>query len=1267
MKKHSTADVLDRDEFYIDEKVQDVFFEAVEHHQKKAEASESLSSDSSFSSTDLLPIPSPIDSHSKAERDLDMIDGSDNQDSVQPTNLVVEGISDIEQMTEKVIASALNQQIVELNDKIESPAEQIFEIHSWRDRVIYITCRYSLHFIMFFMFLTATVQANLFNFGYVCFSLFFLYKDALMTKRKNQLWKWGRIYNYLVMLCLILFQFPFIPACLPSCENGLTPGGRNCTMVAHSDINSFGSDCQPYAIQSIIGLYKFGDSRDLFSSTILFDVIIFILMAIQAAIFDTTTFSRVANHLTKEREQAVYRAKIKYLQFLRREQRAIAKIALSKQKRKERLEFIRTYRREKQYLAIQEQKEEVLDLDDQYQSQIDQLILQSEGKKDEEEEEIVASTTVPINPRVAELKGNQPKLNSGSMQSISSQVSQKSKKELEEEEELEVEQQFKEDLSYSPETIEKQIEDILESFQLKREEDEFSDDEEKALQLTDGAELTEEERKKKEEDEDKDWKDQIVSYLKIGKDYLLKFYNKFYKQIIKYLYRETFIQPDETKKTKMQIYWLGFYYYTLNQSHVLVYLAFLLNNIVYANLLSLIYTFLLFAYAIMENPIPPRNFWRACIVYTYFVIIVKFLFQISVFCVCYSPTSWYYWFLEPYCSASTYCNVEFEESSVILENLPELFGITKMTIYFSAAIGLDLLVLFTLLLHRNITKKAGLWLYLSDREELMFQFFLIHEHKLEERNKAKKARKKRKEKAKKERKLLSKQEIKKTEGITKSEKRIKKLKIKLTKIHRQYSQQQVKTSHMEAMKNKKVKAVEIEILQLETKIPRLRAEIQEIQQKKQQIRDQEALEDLLEKQNAEKIEQEEEQEIDKLYTVNHHEVTERALPEGIIDEEEEEEEDEEYDPNQKEGDPISKEVEIQLNQTEEEKLGKTKLIKYRIKHYFYRLLEHKATARDYYVPMVTVEVLGFFFMILCQNSFTYNPPEGYSFVLLESRIPKSFFLILLAQFLFIVFDRVIYLFRSIFFKIILQYVTLTYYTVLLFLILPEGRSEWFDDQWVIWIYYISKMIYWWLSGLQIAEGYPVDIQKRWMTKSYGQIRYYLFQVYLMIPFLFELRSMLDWTIFDTTLNFFQWMTLEDIYRNLFLVKCKRENQKQSNWYEKQSFLTKNIVGAAAFIGLIVLLWLPLFLLSSANPTNQPNPVVSATFQISIEGFSPFYDNMQDKNITFVTDDQFSTIRSTFPAVLSDEESGTQVLVMKLVRFLFLPYFSYFPHSPLHII
>ena len=44
-------------------------------------------------------------------------------------------------------------------------------------------------------------------------------------------------------------------------------------------------------------------------------------------------------------------------------------------------------------------------------------------------------------------------------------------------------------------------------------------------------------------------------------------------------------------------------------------------------------------------------------------------------------------------------------------------------------------------------------------------------------------------------------------------------------------------------------------------------------------------------------------------------------------------------------------------------------------------------------------------------------------------------------------------------------------------------------------------------------------------------------IYRAIPFAFELTTLLDFVVIDTTLTFREFLKLEDLYSELFLVKC----------------------------------------------------------------------------------------------------------------------------------
>ena len=63
----------------------------------------------------------------------------------------------------------------------------------------------------------------------------------------------------------------------------------------------------------------------------------------------------------------------------------------------------------------------------------------------------------------------------------------------------------------------------------------------------------------------------------------------------------------------------------------------------------------------------------------------------------------------------------------------------------------------------------------------------------------------------------------------------------------------------------------------------------------------------------------------------------------------------------------------------------------------------------------------------------------------------------------------------------------------------------------------------------------------WLLKC--DIFFYVITSFQAIPFLLELRSVLDWVCTDTTLTLYHWLKMEDIYANIYVLKCYRESEK----------------------------------------------------------------------------------------------------------------------------
>ena len=68
-------------------------------------------------------------------------------------------------------------------------------------------------------------------------------------------------------------------------------------------------------------------------------------------------------------------------------------------------------------------------------------------------------------------------------------------------------------------------------------------------------------------------------------------------------------------------------------------------------------------------------------------------------------------------------------------------------------------------------------------------------------------------------------------------------------------------------------------------------------------------------------------------------------------------------------------------------------------------------------------------------------------------------------------------------------------------------------------------------------GLPEIRKGSFLVDSFDPISSYVYRGYLAIPFIFELRSIIDWTFTATALDVFQWIKLAQIQANMYVAKC----------------------------------------------------------------------------------------------------------------------------------
>jgi hypothetical protein len=108
--------------------------------------------------------------------------------------------------------------------------------------------------------------------------------------------------------------------------------------------------------------------------------------------------------------------------------------------------------------------------------------------------------------------------------------------------------------------------------------------------------------------------------------------------------------------------------------------------------------------------------------------------------------------------------------------------------------------------------------------------------------------------------------------------------------------------------------------------------------------------------------------------------------------------------------------------------------------------------------------------------------------------------------------------------------------------------------------------------------------------NYTSITKAIFLTWYNIPFLFELRTILDWTFTPTSIDVFQSITLAQIQSDMFTAKCLNKPYMAHPLGAKQQWYNKIGFGVTLMLFVLALIAGPMVLFSKLNPLLEANPV-----------------------------------------------------------------------------
>ena len=86
-----------------------------------------------------------------------------------------------------------------------------------------------------------------------------------------------------------------------------------------------------------------------------------------------------------------------------------------------------------------------------------------------------------------------------------------------------------------------------------------------------------------------------------------------------------------------------------------------------------------------------------------------------------------------------------------------------------------------------------------------------------------------------------------------------------------------------------------------------------------------------------------------------------------------------------------------------------------------------------------------------------------------------------------------------------------------------------------------------------------------MYENYGFFSKWAFNTFFWLPFLFEVKTFIDWTFTKTSLFIWDWFSFETIYSEFYEAKVSAEEDSDREMGEQRSWIEKIVYGLTYLI------------------------------------------------------------------------------------------------------
>jgi hypothetical protein len=158
----------------------------------------------------------------------------------------------------------------------------------------------------------------------------------------------------------------------------------------------------------------------------------------------------------------------------------------------------------------------------------------------------------------------------------------------------------------------------------------------------------------------------------------------------------------------------------------------------------------------------------------------------------------------------------------------------------------------------------------------------------------------------------------------------------------------------------------------------------------------------------------------------------------------------------------------------------------------------------------------------------------------------------------------------------------------------------FKSNYSLIIFYMIFCVYFWLSALQIRDGYPDFKDPSSLTRTYGIGPYLKNMIFYNLPLMMEFKTLLDWCFTKTSLDVFQWLELAEINNTLYNACNGNPGLYKRKLGTRISVFEKRFCGCICLSIMLTLLVFPFLFFSNLRYISKGNPISDATLGITIK-------------------------------------------------------------------